>query len=227
MADRPCSSIRAVLPRVRRRAGIGLGCALLLTTTGCEILALLDFSGAPPAALEQQVHPGGLAIGPMPPPPRPRRGAQIAALAPPPAAPREAAIARALRAPVIVEPLAPPPARPQAQAVPPSLESSGTQAQMAPAAAMPSPPPIDPSSLIGRSAADLVQSLGRPRSEAPIASGMTWRYERAECSASFLLLPELATGLLKVFSYEIAPRAADEAAACLGRIASDGRARGT
>ncbi len=89
------------------------------------------------------------------------------------------------------------------------------------------PAAIEPASLIGRSAEELVRNLGRPKQEMPIASGMTWRYQLAECTASFLLLPELATGLLKVFSYEIAPRATDEAAACLGRIASDGRANGT
>ena len=135
-------------------------------------------------------------------------------------------MARAPRTPVVAEQL-PPPAKPELQASARNLEGSAATEALAPAAAVPVPAAIDPASLIGRSAADLVQNLGRPKHEAPIASGMTWRYQHAECSASFLLLPELATGLLKVFSYEIAPRAAGEAAACLGRIASDGRARGT
>lgn len=135
-------------------------------------------------------------------------------------------IAKAPRTPVVAE-LLPPPARPDILAVSPSAGRRETNDPASPATSLAAPAAIEPASLIGRSAADLVESLGRPKQETPIASGMTWRYQHAECTANFLLLPELATGLLKVFSYEIAPRATNEAAACLGRIASDGRARGT
>lgn len=94
------------------------------------------------------------------------------------------------------------------------------------------PPPrldIDPASLIGRSEAQLEQALGKALRHERIASGVNWIYDRADCHASFLLLPEVISGERRVFAYEITPRGneAPSAAACLGRIAADGQPRRT
>jgi len=204
-----------------------MACALLATSTGCEVLAYLDLGGSPPELMGGPARPAIIQFAPLPPPPRPRHATPLlSAMRPPPPAPREASIAGAPRTPVLAE-LLPPPARPELLAIAPGAGRGEASERLLPSASLAAPTAIEPASLIGRSADELVRNLGRPKQEMPIASGMTWRYQIAECSASFLLLPELATGLLKVFSYEIAPRASDEAAACLGRIASDGRARGT
>lgn len=227
MAPQPRSSSRAWPPRSRSCAVTALACVLLATSTGCEVLAYLDLRGSPPALAETPAPPAIIQFAPLPPPPRPRHAAgSLSALPPPPPAPREASIGRAPRTPVLAE-LLPPPAKPELLAIAPGAGRSATTEPLLPSASLAAPTAIEPASLIGRSADELVRDLGKPRQEMPIASGVTWRYQLAECSASFLLLPELATGLLKVFSYEIAPRATDEAAACLGRIASDGRARGS
>jgi hypothetical protein len=183
---------------------------------------------------------------PMPPPPRPRgpstvgqrfRGGQSAAQpesaefpAPPPDAPTPTIRAEM---PAVTPPPAPGPAN--------ALAGDSAAAEVAraePAATPPiqappplPPPSIDPASLIGVTDTALRDRLGAPDGEAPIASGTTWRYQRPACTASFVLLPQLSSGALRVFSYEIAPRegAMFGPAGCLGRIAAtrDARAAGT
>ena len=227
MAPQPRSSIRALPPRLNSCVVAAKACLLLAMSTGCDVLAHLDLGGSPPALVAGPARPAIIQLAPKPPPPRPRGAtALLSATQPPPPAPREASIAKAPRTPVLAE-LLPPPAKPELLAIAPGAGRSEANEPPRPSVTLVAPAAIEPASLIGRSADELVRNLGRPKQEMPIASGMTWRYQLAECTASFLLLPELATGMLKVFSYEIAPRATDEAAACLGRIASDGRANGT
>jgi len=86
---------------------------------------------------------------------------------------------------------------------------------------------IDPEGLVGRSEAQLELALGKAHRREPIASGVNWIYDRTDCRASFLLLPEVSSGERRVFGYEITSRGgeAPSAPACLGRIAGDAQSR--
>ncbi|MBL8699190.1 MAG: hypothetical protein JNK67_12500 [Alphaproteobacteria bacterium] len=113
----------------------------------------------------------------------------------------------------------PPPRAPQ-----PAMQGgSGGDAPLRP----PVRPDIDPAGLVGRNEAQLEQTLGKPQRQERIASGVSWIYDRPDCHASFLMLPEVTSGERRVFAYEITPRGSEppSAAACLGRIAADSQPR--
>lgn len=212
-----------------------------LLLTACETLPGSGSKGAPHDAASSQTR-----VVPMPPPARPRGPSYVAqrfrgganparpesteSPAPPPDAPPPT-----IRAEMPAATQSPPP-RPH---TPTAGDSAATEvARAEPAAAPPvqmppplPPPSISPASLIGATDTALRDRLGPPDSEAPIASGTAWRYERPACTASFVLLPQLSSGALRVFSYEITPRegAMFGPAGCLGRIAAtrDARAAGT
>lgn len=205
------------------KAAIAASAGSLLA--GCELLAYFD--PPPPAPQTTQI---ALGPAPMPPPPRPGRASRLqngATPKPPPVAPMPARP----RIAVTSEPVPPAPPAPAAAEPPVPRAAAAIQGGSDNAPLRPPPPriDIDPASLVGRSEAQLEQTLGKALRHERIASGVNWIYDRADCHASFLLLPEVTSGERRVFAYEITPRGNDapSAAACLGRIAADGQPRRT
>lgn len=229
--------------------------AALLTASlmlpACETLP--GFGGSPPPRVVAVPSP---LVAPMPPPARPRSGGsaalrfrtdlqspapatELAAAPVPPPAPAEPAAPTIRAETQTAASVAPLPA--PIPAAPPPLAGGSAATEVAraePAAPPPAPlpaqsppPPIDPASLRGATTSELRDRFGAPVSQSPIASGMSWHYERAACKATFVLLPELTSGALRVFSYEITPNegAMFGPAGCLGQIAATrgGRTAGT
>jgi hypothetical protein len=202
--------------RARRAGLLVVAVAAFAALSGCEHPVAPETPADPETTILGTLRSAGYPAA-RPPPARPR-GPGTAAARFRDAGTSSAAAARPSAA------MPPPPSPPS-----PSLDEEVAQdvARSEPAAppvvapAAP-PPPIDPASIIGATAAMIEARFGAPERQARIGSGTMWHYERAACRASFVLLPELASGSLRVFSHEITPPdgAMFGPAGCLGRIAA-------